>query len=295
MRHAQPQHGPLLFSGDGSATNGVAVQAPAAIIMAAGKGTRMKSDLPKVVHPVGGRPMVCAVVDACRDAGCKRVVVIVGYQQEAVRDALSGYEGVEFVVQEEQLGTGHAVVCARPAFEADLAEDAAPLDAFVLAGDGPLIRPSTLRALLDRHRATGAAASLATAVLDDPSGYGRIVREDGGGFRGIIEQKNATPEQLGINEVNPSYYCFRVRDLFRALERVERNELTGEYYVTDVPALLLAEGRGVEVIDAVPAEDVLSINTPEHLAEVDRIFRARHGMDPGRDPGRDSGRDEVTA
>ena len=273
MRHAQPQ-----FNEHESSNGAPPLQAPAAIIMAAGKGTRMKSDLPKVVHPVGGRPMVCAVVDACREAGCKRVVVIVGYGQEHVREALADYSDVEFVVQDEQLGTGHAVVCARPAFEGDLPDDAAPLDAFVLAGDGPLIRPATLRALLDRHRATGAGASLATAVLDDASGYGRIVRDTGGGFRGIIEQKNATPEQLEIKEVNPSYYCFRVKDLFRALEQVNRNELTGEYYVTDVPALLLAEKLGVEVIDAVPAEDVLSINTLEHLAEVDRIFRERHGL-----------------
>lgn len=247
-----------------------------AIVLAAGKGTRMQSELPKVCHEVGGRPMVCAVVDACLAAGCARVVVVVGYKQELVREALSGYEGsVEFVVQDEQLGTGHAVMCARPAYESVIVDGAPSHDAFVLAGDGPLIRPATLRTLLEAHRAAGAAAALATSVIDDPTGYGRIVRDDAGSFTRIVEQKNATDAELAISEVNPSYYCFAARDLFDALDRVERNELSGEYYVTDVPELLLAAGKAVEVIDAVPPEDILSINTPEHLAKVDEIYRAR--------------------
>jgi len=243
-----------------------------AIILAAGKGTRMRSDLPKVCHPVGGLPMVCAVVDACFAAGCERVVAVVGYQHEKVREAIaSGRPAgpVEYAMQEEQLGTGHAVRCASDAYAG------ADEDVFVLCGDGPLIRSATLATLLARHRETGSAATLATAVLDDPSGYGRVVRTAGGGFERIVEQKNATDAELGITEVNPSYYCFGSEQLFSALERVTKNELTGEYYVTDVPALLLADGRRVEVIDAVPPEDVLSINTPEHLAEVDRVYRAR--------------------
>ncbi|MFG0325758.1 MAG: NTP transferase domain-containing protein [Phycisphaerales bacterium JB037] len=244
--------------------------APAAIILAAGKGTRMKSDLPKVCHPIGGRAMVCAVVDACRSAGCDRIVVVVGYKQELVREALAGEAGVEFVVQEEQLGTGHAVMMAEPAFRCEPGRDV-----FVLCGDGPLIRVATLDKMLGRHRAQRAAATLATSTIEDPAGYGRIVRDAGGRFAGIVEQKNATPEQLAIREVNPSYYCFGAGELFESLKRVGRNELTGEYYITDVPALLLEAGRRVEVIDAVPPEDVLSINTPEQLAEVDRIFRSR--------------------
>lgn len=240
-----------------------------AIILAAGKGTRMKSDLPKVVHPVGGRPMVCAVVDACLEAGVSRIVVVVGYQQQLVRDALAG-TACEFAVQAEQLGTGHAVVCARTAFAGLFSGDT-----FVLAGDGPLIRPATLRTLLDRHRSTNAAASLATSVIDNPTGYGRIVRDSSGAFVGIVEQKNATDEQRAIREVNPSYYLFRVADLFESLGSVTRNSLTGEYYITDVPALLLAGGKRVEVVPAVPAEDILSINTLEELATVDAIYRSR--------------------
>lgn len=242
---------------------------PMAVILAAGKGTRMKGDLPKVVHEVGGRPMVCAVVDAARQAGCGRIVVVVGYKQELVREALRGYAGIEYAVQDQQLGTGHAVLCAKAAvggFGGDL---------FVLCGDGPLIRSATLATLLSKHRTSGAAATIATSVIDDPTGYGRIVRDASGRFASIVEHKNATPEQRQIREVNPSYYCFRAGELFSGLERVERNPLSGEYYLTDVLSVLLAEGKRVEVVPAVPPEDVLSINTPDELAVVDRIYRAR--------------------
>jgi bifunctional UDP-N-acetylglucosamine pyrophosphorylase/glucosamine-1-phosphate N-acetyltransferase len=246
----------------------VTVQSPAAIILAAGKGTRMKSDLPKVVHPVGGRPMVCAVVDACRRAGCDPVVAVVGYRQELVRGALAG-SGVVFAVQEPQLGTGHAVQSAREAL------GSSERDVFVLCGDGPLIRPETLRALLDRHRASGASATLATAVIDEPAGYGRIVRDGHGRFVRIVEHANATSAERALREVNPSYYCFRSGDLFAALCDVPRNEVSGEYYLTDVLSLLLERGRRVEVVPSVPPEDVLSINTPEDLAMVDAVYRRR--------------------
>ncbi len=229
----------------------------------------MKSDLPKVVHPIGGRPMVCAVVDACRAAGCSRIVAVVGYKQELVREALKGYENIEFAVQEEQLGTGHAVMMAAPMFNGAAGE------VFVLAGDGPLIREATLRTMLDTHRSAPAACTLATSVIDDPTGYGRIVRDAQGRFRAIVEHKNATPEQRAIREVNPSYYCFDTGKLFETLKRVNRNAVSNEYYITDVPELLLKEGARVEVIPAVPPEDVLSINTLEELAKVDSIFRSR--------------------
>ena len=248
-------------------------KAPQALLLAAGKGTRMQSDLPKVCHPVGGRPMVCAVVDACLRAGCERIVVVVGYKQELVRDALAEYgDTVEFAVQEEQLGTGHAVMSAAGAFPQSMR---AGTDLFVLCGDGPLIRSETLTKVLDRHRSTGADATLATSIIEDPDGYGRIVRDAEGKFERIIEQKNATPDQLKIREVNPSYYCCDTKAMFDALSKVNRNELTGEYYVTDVFEEVLKSGGKVEVIDAVPPQDILSINTLEHLAEVDAIFRSR--------------------
>jgi bifunctional UDP-N-acetylglucosamine pyrophosphorylase/glucosamine-1-phosphate N-acetyltransferase len=250
----------------------------AAVILAAGKGTRMNSDLPKVAHEVAGAPMVWWVAEACRAVGCERIVVIVGHRQEVVRGIFEsegesdGEAAIEFAVQDQQLGTGHAVRCAEP----HLGSFAG--DVLVLCGDGPLISPETLESLVRRHRSTGASATMATAVLADPSGYGRIVRDARGGFSAIVEEKNATAEQRAIREVNPSYYCFRAKDLFGALARVKRNGVSGEYYLTDVPSMLMAEGGRVEVIDSVPAGEVLSVNTPAQLAEVDRLLRARLGM-----------------
>ncbi len=255
-------------------------QPPIAVILAAGKGTRMRSDLPKVLHPIGGRPMVHCVVDACRAAGCKRIILVVGYKQDLVRSAFEGTMGlpagmgVEFAVQDQQLGTGHAVQSCAQALSAQALAPGQPV--FVLAGDGPLIRPDTLLKLLRRHVDSRAEATLATSVIEDPAGYGRIVRDAAGAFTGIVEHKECSPEQLKIREVNPSYYCFDCRALFDCLARLKRNEQSGEYYITDVPAMLLSERRKVEVIDAVPPQDVLSINTPEQLAEVDAIYRGRH-------------------
>lgn len=273
--------------------NGHTGGAPSAIILAAGKGTRMRSDLPKVAHPVGGRPMVCAVVDACRAAGCERIVLVVGYQQEVIRKAVADQgaawaAGIEFAEQTEQLGTGHAVRCAESLFAEQLG-DGRRHDVFVLAGDGPLIRGETLRKLLSLHRSSRAGATLATAVIDDPTGYGRIVRGGTGRLERIVEHKECSPEQLRIREVNPSYYCFDLATLFSTLADVKRNPQSGEYYITDVPAMLLTRKGRVEVIDAVPPEDVLSINTPEQLAEVDRIYRSRGGSRPGLTIGPASG------
>ncbi len=233
----------------------------------------MESDLPKVCHPVGGRAMICAVVEACFEAGCSRAVVVVGYKQELVREVLRCFgDRVEFAVQHEQLGTGHAVVSAMDAFPI---ANRAQTDVFVLCGDGPLIRTSTLGFMLERHRSTGAHATLATSVIDDPAGYGRIVRDADHRFVRIVEQKNASDDELKINEVNPSYYCMNADAMFEALKKVRRNGLTGEYYITDVFEHMLGDGKCIEVIDAVPPQDILSINTPEHLAAVDAIYRAR--------------------
>jgi UDP-N-acetylglucosamine diphosphorylase/glucosamine-1-phosphate N-acetyltransferase len=245
----------------------------AAIILAAGKGTRMNSDLPKVVHETCGAPMVCWVVRACLEAGCSRVIVVVGHRQELVREAMEridpGDAAIEFATQDEQLGTGHAVECARPLL------DGFDGNVVVLCGDGPLIRTETVTELIDEHHRTNAAATLATATVDDPAGYGRIIRDDAGGFVGIIEDANATDEQKRINEINPSYYCFSAQQLWAGLGRVERNETSSERYLTDVPALLLESGERVGAIASVPAQDALSVNTPEQLAQTDSILRAR--------------------
>lgn len=241
----------------------------AAVILAAGQGTRMRSDLPKVLHEVCGRPMLAYVLDACRQAGVGQQYVVVGYGAAQVRAALEGEPGVHFVEQSEQRGTGHAVLCARAAVEGRYD------DLLVLCGDGPLVRAATLTALLERHRSTQAAATLATAVLDDPTGYGRIVRDAEGRLRAIVEERDCDAAQRRIREVNPSYYCFRAAELFAALEQVRPDNAKGEYYLTDVFALLVAAGRKVEVLAAVPAEDVLGINSRRDLATVNRIMRER--------------------
>ncbi len=242
----------------------------AAIILAAGKGTRMNSRRPKVLHEVAGRPLISWVVDAVRAAGARPIVLVIGHGGEAVREAFGGLGAdLEFVVQDPLLGTGHATTCAKGVLEGFDG------DVLVLAGDGPLIRESTLSTMCRRQRATGAAATLATAVLDDPTGYGRIVRDARGGFEAIVEHRNATEAQRAIREIYPSYACFDARLLFEALARLEPDEASREYYLTDVPRCLLARGHRVEVVEAVAAEDVLSINTPEQLAEVDAILSAR--------------------
>ncbi|MCH2149359.1 MAG: NTP transferase domain-containing protein [Phycisphaerales bacterium] len=243
---------------------------PAAVILAAGKGTRMGSDLPKVLHEVCGRPMVHWVVDAVRQVDSGPIMMVVGHGADQVQASFEGDdEDLRFIMQEPQLGTGHAVLVCREAF-GDFQGDA-----FVLAGDGPLIRAETLKTLIDHHVATEALATLATSVIDDPTGYGRIVRDERDRFAAIVEHRNATDEQRAIREVYPSYACFNVPDLLRRLSELETDAESGEYYLTSIPGEIQAEVDRVEVVTAVPAEDVLSINTPEQLALVDRVLKQR--------------------
>jgi bifunctional UDP-N-acetylglucosamine pyrophosphorylase/glucosamine-1-phosphate N-acetyltransferase len=267
---------------DGRGDAQTPMTALSAIILAAGKGKRMQSDLPKVAHEVADRAMVRWVAEACAQAGCERIVLVVGHGQEIVRAIFEDWPAeapaIEYAVQDEQLGTGHAVQCALPHFSDDMGGDV-----FVLAGDGPLIRAETLTQLHELHTQTSAQATMATSVIDDPTGYGRIARDGEGRFAAIVEHKNCTPEQLEICEINPSYYCFKTKEMFDGLQRVQRDENSGEWFLTDVPGLLLASGGRVEVIDAVPPEDVLSINTPDQLAAVDHVLRSRLGMPVGKD------------
>ncbi|HBZ97324.1 MAG TPA: glycosyl transferase family 2 [Phycisphaerales bacterium] len=242
----------------------------AAIVLAAGKGTRMGGDLPKVAFEVAGRPMVNWVVDALRSSGVQRVLLVVGYKSDHVRSLFDDDGHIEYIEQHEQLGTGHAVLCCHEAlngFEGDLV---------VLAGDGPLIRSETIDTLLRTHRHASAAATLATSHIEDPTGYGRIVRDDHGRFEAIVEHKNASDAVLAIHEVYPSYACFDADAMFGCLKSLPADAVTGEYYLTEVPAMLHTSGSTVEVVDAVPSEDVLSINTPDQLSEVDAILRSRH-------------------
>jgi UDP-N-acetylglucosamine diphosphorylase/glucosamine-1-phosphate N-acetyltransferase len=251
------------------------LRGPVAVILAAGKGTRMKSDLPKVVHEVAGRPMVAWVVEACRAAGFARVILVVGHKQEVVRAVFAGEGDVGFAVQAEQLGTGHAVLCALDLLSKVDGE------VVVLAGDGPLIRAGTLKKVIEKHRASEASATIATSVVEDATGYGRIIRDASGRFAAIVEDKDATDEQRKVREINPSIYCFDAHKLVERLPRLSNANAKGEYYLTDIPGMLRDEGEVVEVVDAMPPEDILSINTPEQLAEVDSILRDRLGTSEG--------------
>jgi len=238
----------------------------AAIILAAGKGTRMDSDLPKVVHEVAGKPMVQWVVDAVREAGADRVILVVGHCAEIVKDKV---RGCEYVLQEPQLGTGHAVLVCK--------ETLADFDGniLILGGDGPLLRASTVHDMVSLQEETSAAATLATSIIPDPTGYGRIVRDKNDKFEAIIEHKNATPDQIEIHEVYPSYAVFNSNNLWTSLDELKPNPLTDEYYLTEIPRMLKEHGEEVEVINAVDPEDILSINTPEQLQEVESILLAR--------------------
>ena len=246
-----------------------------AIVMAAGKGTRMKSELPKVLVPTLGRPMIDYVLDALTVAGVGRIVVVVGYRADDVRKALSARPGVEFALQAEQRGTGHAVMSARE----QLAGHDGPV--LVVAGDSPLMQPSSLAALLAEFEKTRPACLLGTAMKDDPAGLGRIVRDADGKFLGIVEERDASDEQKRIREVNLSCYVFNCRDLLGALDKIRADNAQGEYYITDCPGVLLAEGKDVRALAVLQPCEALSINNMDELALVEDAMRAM-GMGAGK-------------
>lgn len=240
-----------------------------AIVLAAGQGKRMVSDLPKVLVPVCGRPMIRYVVDAVRAAGVSRIVVVVGYRGNLVRQELTDEPGVEFAEQTDQLGTGHAVMMCRD----QLAGHTGPV--LVLAGDSPLVQVSSLRALLEKFCATQPACLLGTGRKSNPSGLGRVVRDKNGKIVRIVEEKDATADQRQITEVNLSTYIFRPDALLFSLQRLTANNAQGEYYLTDCPSVLMAAGERVEAHCLLQPREALSINTPEELAAVEAEMRRR--------------------
>jgi len=245
-----------------------------AIILAAGKATRMKTERVKVLHEICGRPMLSYVIDACRAVGATRLYLVIGHDRDRVMAAYKNDTDITWVIQHEQKGTGHAVMVCQSQIESN--EGTGENDhVFVLGGDGPLIRADTLKTLADKHISTKAAVTLATSILPDPTGYGRILRDSAGNLLGIIEQNDATPEQRQIKEANPSYWIFRTRDLFESLTHVQPNNKKGEYYLTDTLAILKNMGKRVEAVASVPPEDVLSINTRSELADVARVMQKR--------------------
>lgn len=240
-----------------------AMSDPLAIILAAGKGKRMASDLPKVLVPVCGRPMVRYVIDAVRAAGVRRIVVVVGYRGDLVREELAGEMGVEFAEQTEQLGTGHAVIMCRK----QLAEQSGPV--LILAGDSPMVQVASLTSLLEQFAASRPACLLGTGRKSNPTGLGRILRDAGGNFAGIVEEKDATPEQRSITEVNLSTYVFRPDALLSALQQLTADNAQGEYYLTDCPSVLKSAGQTVMALCVLQPVESLSINTPAELKIVE--------------------------
>jgi bifunctional UDP-N-acetylglucosamine pyrophosphorylase/glucosamine-1-phosphate N-acetyltransferase len=243
--------------------------APIAIVLAAGQGKRMKSDLPKVLHPACGRPIVEYVLEAARAAGVTRLIIVVGHRAELVRQALGCHADVTFATQTRQLGTGDAVKAARAA----AGDHSGPV--LVLAGDTPLLRSASLRKLLDEQRVQRAACVVGAAETEQNQGLGRIVRDERGAFLRIVEERDATPGQKLIREVNTGCYAFHAPDLFTALDQVQPQNQQGEYYLTDCADILCRGGKTVVAARCFDIAEALGVNTPEQLADVERVMLSR--------------------
>lgn len=245
------------------------------LILAAGLGTRMRSNLAKVLHRLDGRPLINHVCRTATALAPRKIYVVIGHQGEDVKFAVLeeiDNEHAEFAWQREQLGTGHAVNSARSFLEN---EDSTLL---VLSGDVPMIRAETLAALVQKnhtHRGKGAACTILTVNLSDPMGYGRIVRDTEGLFDKIVEQKDATEEQRQIREINSGIYCFNTKKLFAALSKVSNENAQGEYYLTDVPALLRADGEDIAIYRHQDAHEIEGINNRAQLADMERTLHRR--------------------
>ena len=241
----------------------------AVIIMAAGKGTRMQSDLPKVLHHANGRPLIEYVLDTSSSLEPEKTVLIVGHQAELVKEATAGYR-VKTALQEPQLGTGHAIMQA----EALLTDFTG--DVLILSGDAPLVNARTLHELIAFHDARDAAATVLTADLSDPAGYGRVIRENNSdSVLKIVEQKDASEEELAVREINSGVYVFNAPLLFKALRQINTNNAQKEYYLTDVFGICFRSGYRVCAFKTDNPEEIIGINTPEQLMDAERLLRLR--------------------
>ncbi|WP_437193520.1 NTP transferase domain-containing protein [Planctomicrobium sp. SH527] len=243
------------------------VSQPVAIVLAAGKSKRMQSELPKVLHPACGRPIVEYVLDAARGAGAGRIVLVVGHKAEQVQAALQHHEDVSFALQTEQLGTGHAVMCAHDQLTGHTGA------VLILAGDTPLLKGESLGELLDTLRREKAACVVGTARTENNFGLGRIVRDEDGNFLRIVEQRDASPEEQQITEINTGCFAFDGPALFEALSLVRPENSQGEYYLTDCAEILRKLGRKVVAACTLDIQEAMGINTQEQLAEVEEVMQ----------------------
>ena len=241
------------------------------IILAAGKGTRMKSSHPKVLHQVCGKAMVRHVLDAAEAAGSKRNIIVVGFGADEVRAELGN--AAEVVVQAEQLGTGHAVLQAEP-----LLRDVRGT-VMVLCGDTPLLTGALVKRLYEEHEKAGAKATVLTAVMPDATGYGRVIRTAAGDVEKIVEHKDATEEERAVQEVNSGIYCFEKEALFSALKNVGCDNAQGEYYLPDVLSILRERGEKIWAVAADDYEETLGVNSRLHLAQAEKILRRRKNIE----------------
>lgn len=244
-----------------------------AVILAAGKGTRMKSDKPKVVHKALGRPMVYYSIEAAKEAGADSVCVIVGYKADEVRAAIEesvNYVSVSYAVQEEQLGTGHAVKCAADYIGSEG-------DVIILCGDTPLVTGDTLKKALRTHQEEGNGVTVISAYLDNPFGYGRIIR-DGSNLSRIVEEKDADDSEKSVNEVNSGMYIFDCAALSDALERITNYNAQGEYYLPDAIEIIKNSGRRAAAVPMDNADEIRGVNTLEQLAEAEQLMREAQGV-----------------
>ena len=241
------------------------------IILAAGKGTRMKSSHPKVLHQVCGKAMVRHVLDAAEAAGSKRNIIVVGFGADEVRAELGN--AAEVVVQAEQLGTGHAVLQAEPLLRDECGT------VMVLCGDTPLLTGDLVKRLYEEHEKSGAKATVLTAVMPDATGYGRVIRTAAGDVEKIVEHKDATEEERAVQEVNSGIYCFEKEALFSALKNVGCDNAQGEYYLPDVLSILRERGEKIWAVAADDYEETLGVNSRLHLAQAEKILRRRKNIE----------------
>jgi len=236
------------------------------VVLAAGQGSRMKSDLPKVLHPIAGKPMLAHVLDSARQVDAKALHVVVGHGADKVKAAFDGQNDIQWALQAEQLGTGHAVKMALDNLQADGVT-------LILYGDVPLIQSATLQALVDIAKAEH--VGLLTVTMDDPMGYGRIVRDSNGNVKAIVEHKDATPEQLSIDECNTGILAVPTAKLHQWLPTLSNDNAQGEYYLTDVIAMSVNDGIRVETLQPEFAEETYGVNNRAQQAELERWYQAR--------------------